>query len=314
MSSESEHPIWRTRLAALSFYLGAAPFFWAARTRRKNAYLRHHFEQALAIFLLLFLLTALFAALVLLLSYTMIHQRALYDQTHPEPHLLTFVRRLYLCWLVFWAYGIGLALFGSTRHMPIVAFIASRRGLRGTAMAVFVVLYGAAALTVPVAAHASLLIRTDERPGEVLLLYEDIGKFPRFLFALGFYNISRTANARWGDGSVVALRLTEEAIQRAVKEGRFVFIGSHGRAQGLLLKTGYVSPEDVKAMGAKSQLQYVYLTSCDSGAQKEAWEDAFAPAEVITYDRYTAVVEHAWWLWFRAPATIRALPEPAVKE
>jgi len=252
-------------------------------------------------------LLMVFVASVAVVSMLMVHFRAFYDQYHPEPHLMSALRKLFLCWLVFWVYGTALAVYGSDRELPVAGWLARKPRCLLSAMLCFVVLYAAILGTVPLAMHAASLARADIAPGKAYMLYEDIDRFPRWVFTLGFYPIARTATQRWGPGSVVAHKLSRDAIRRALQEGHFVFIGSHGRATGLLLEDGYVTPEEVKAMGARASLQFVYLTSCDSGAQRDAWEQAFAPAKVVTYDRLTAVLEHAWWLFFKGPEVIRSL-------
>ena len=306
-SSENERPSWKTRGLALTFYTGAAPLFYFSSSRKRDAFLKHHYSQAAAIFLLLLIIVILLASVVAALTYAMIHQRAFYDDTHPEGRALQIIRWLFLSWAVFWAYAAGLALLGSTTEMPIVAFLTRRRFVTPTSVAVCFLIWLLVLAGLPLSIHALSITRQDEAPGKAYLLYEDLDRFPRWLFALGFYRLSRAANARWGPGSTVMLDLTESAIQRALHEGHFVFIGSHGLARGLLLESGYLEPADIQAMAPGKQLQFVYLTSCDSGAKKEAWEKALAPAQVITYARLTAVVEHIRWMWFQGPEVVRTL-------
>ena len=307
VASEQTQPEWKHRVLALGFYFGLAPFFWRSRLRRDNTFLHHHAEQAVALFFVLLLILLLFAFVIAVLSYTMIYHRGLYDRIHPEGRALSVTRKLFLCWLVFWAYGGGLAVAGSPRHLPLIAFLARRKRLLSTTVLAWAILYGAMAAAIPVTVHAASLARCDDAPAEVYMLYENVGRFPRWLFTLGFYRVSAAARERWGPDSAVVVKLSEDAIRSALRQGRFVFIGSHGMAQGLLLERGFLKPEDIQAMGVNPELEFVYLTSCDSGTQKERWEKAFAPARVITYDRLTAVVEHAWWLWARGPDVVRQL-------
>ncbi len=256
--------------------------------------------------MLLFILMA-FVLAVLALSYVMLQYRSFYDLIHPEPHTLNITRKLILCWVVFWGFAAILALRGSVSEMPLVAFLSKRRRLIPITAAAWIVVYTTLLALLPLSLHAASLTRQDEAPGTVYLLYEDIDRFPRWLFTLGFYRISLAATERWGHGQVVALRLTQDSLKRALREGRFVFIGSHGMKEGLLLKSGFVLPKDIRKWGVNPKLRFVYLTSCDSGTQKEAWEAAFAPAKVVTYGRLTALLEHIWWLWFKGPDIIRSL-------
>lgn len=264
----------------------------------------------MAVFFLLTVLLGLFLLSASCASLMMVHLRWFYDQYHPEPHLMHLLRILFLCWVVFWVFATGLALRGSDVELPLVDWIARKPRCLFSAFLSFCILYTAIAFTVPLSLYAELMVRQDAKPGKVYLLYEDINRFPRWIFSLGFLPISRAAAQRWGDGNAVSLRLSRKSLERAVREGQFVFIGSHGRAVGLLLEDGYVTPEEIKEMRPGTQLRFVYLTSCDSGAQREAWEQAFAPAQVVTYDRLTAVLEHIWWLWFTGPEIVRTMDEP----
>ena len=55
------------------------------------------------------------------------------------------------------------------------------------------------------------------------------------------------------------------------------------------------------------RLRLIYLTACDGGQKATQWEEVFAPAHVISFDRLSAVLEHVYWLWRAGPSEIRAL-------
>lgn len=298
---------WKTRLVAFSCYFGGAPALWFLSSHRAKSLVEHHLRQSTAIFMLLAVVVLTFAVTIVGLSYALVFERAWYEAVRIEGHMLNFTRKFFLCWLVFWVYGGASALLGSAQAMPIVRFLACRNRLVRSMVLLIGLGWLAVACIAPFAVHASTLARQDEAPGQVYLLYDDLNKFPRWIFALGFYRISLTAAAQWGDDSIVAVKLTETTLEHAVRNGRFVFIASHGKAEGLLMNKKFVKPGDVEAMGINPGIEFVYLTSCDSGTQKKAWEDAFAPAKVVTFDRLTAIIEHAWWMWFRGPRQIAAM-------
>jgi hypothetical protein len=56
-----------------------------------------------------------------------------------------------------------------------------------------------------------------------------------------------------------------------------------------------------------SDLQFVYLSECNSGKKAPEWEKVFAPAEVVTFDRLSGAMEHLWWLWFDAPDRLKQI-------
>lgn len=300
----------RVRLYALSFYFGLSPLFFRSQTLRKDAWLRHQYRVANAVILLLLLLMICCTAILLFLSFSLIAHRDWYEGTNVEGWVLDIMRKSFLCWAVLWVYGLLLALAGSDRELPIAALFTKKPVFARISSSMQAVLFALALLVVPVAAHASSLMREDDAKAKVFLVYEDNGTFPRWIFALGFYRMSLTAREHMGTGTVVALRVSEQAIQRALSEGEFVFIGSHGSARGLQLpEKQWLTPADIPQGSVNPALQFVYLTGCDSGAERESWEAALRPAKVITHRRLTAVVEHAWWLWFTGPKILRSLPK-----
>ena len=308
MVTESrKKPAWKTRLIAFSSYFGVVPVLWFLSSHRAKPFIEHHLRQATGIFMLLGVVIVTFAVTIVGLSYALVFEREWYEAVRIEGHMLNFTRKFFLCWLVFWVYGGAAALLGSQQEMPIVRLLTCRKRLLRVTVLLIALAWLAAACVTPFAVHARTLARHDAAPAQVYMLYDDLNKVPRWIFTLGFYRISLAAAEQWGNESIVAVKLTKENIERALRDGRFVFIASHGKAQGLLMNKKWVKPGDVRSMEVNPGIEFVYLTSCDSGAQKKAWEDAFAPAEVVTFDRLTAIIEHAWWMWFRGPEQIAAM-------
>jgi hypothetical protein len=311
-----EKPAWRWRLLAFSGYCGFAPLLYLPAKDGLPDFVDLHRRQALGIALLLAMVTFFFVLSVAIASFAMVMHRSFYEESRIEWWLLWTSRKFYICWLVFWVFGLALSLLGSPAELPLVRFFMARRFWMRLALALWVGVYTLLALVGGAAVYANTLVRSDAAPGDVYLVYEDVGRLPRWLFAIGFCPIARVARDELGAQRAVILPISEETIARALKEGRFVFIGSHGGKQGMLLEKGrYLPPEAVDAMETHPDLRFVYLTSCDGGTQKAAWEAALAPAEVITFPRLTAVVEHAWWLWFRGPEVLqRVMAEPKEDE
>ena len=52
-------------------------------------------------------------------------------------------------------------------------------------------------------------------------------------------------------------------------------------------------------------LEFVYLSECYSRRKAAEWQQAFAPVEIVTFDRLSGQMEHLWWLWFDAPGRLR---------
>ena len=296
---------WRDRVVAAVYYCGLAPLF--AKTRLGRAYREHHYEQALAVWFVLLGIIVLYGAFSLFLSYILVYHREWYEGTWVEPTLLAIVRRGFLCWVVVWAFSIFWALRGSWGPVPLLGRLAGKRwAMRGASVGC-VVLLVTVLVTTAATAHAKTLSARESPEAQAFLLYDDMGFVPHWLFELGFYPIAREATSKWGRDSVVVRPLTPGGLAEALAGGAFVFVLSHGTEEGLYTREFKIRPDTAAAGGTGDGLQYVYLTGCDSGALAEKWERALAPAEVVTFDRLSAWLEHIWWLLFRGAATVRGL-------
>ncbi len=300
---------WRERARAASLYLGLFPIAFFMSKKDTDSFFRHHARQTGALFSVFLLLTALLATMAVSLSYMLVFHRGTYEGLHLERYSLGFLRKLYLAWFVFWAFGFGLALVGSDRPMPFVRRLMKKAFLWRSACGVALLLYAVLLSLVPVAFHARALAPIDRSHGPVQFLYEDNDIFPRWFFLLAFYPMIQRATHLWGPESVVVQRFDRESAMHAVAEADVLYIGSHGTAKGLMLKDGWLVPGDLEGVPISPSLRFVYLSGCDSGQQRNGWLDAFAPAEVVTYDRLSAVLEHAWWLWFTGPKKLSSVYE-----
>lgn len=292
------------RLLAALLYLGAAPGVWFVRDRIRSPFLAHHLRQALGVFALLPVTALIFVIAVAIISVTMIYWRELYEGIAVERLLINFSRRVFLGWLVFWGFAMLHTVFASVSPVPIIHRI-MRFGRVLTLTAVLcIAAYATVGLAGALTLHAESVLRSSASQGKAYFLYEDVDRFPRAMFALGFYRLALAAREAWGTDSAVLLPLERETIERALREGTFVFIGSHGMKKGLLVDGDWFTVEDARRAGGNSDLDFIYLTGCD---QPQAWIDALAPAEVVTFGRLTAVVEHIWWMWVTGPAKLRAV-------
>jgi hypothetical protein len=271
---------------------------------------RVHHTAALGSFALLLLVGMGFLVAIALLSVLMVFARPVYDTLHPEPYALDIVWKGFLAWGVVHVFAGAHALIGWDKPLPVISRMGQWR-ITPVAVRVTGAVLGLMALVVAVIDfQARALIRTDEAPGKVYFVYEDNnGLVPEWVFRVGLWPLARESVQHYGEGEVVLLPISEAHLRRAFQEGIFVVVGSHGQAQGIIAERKWFSPQDLAPGDVGLQLRMVYLAGCDSGAQAEAWQRVLKPAEVITHDRLTAVVEHAWWLWTQAPAQLRQVAE-----
>lgn len=294
------------RLLAAAEYLGLAAF---THRRREAApaddFVAGHHRHALALLLCFLGVIALYAIGIAVVTVAIMNNRAMYEEYHLESHVLSGLRKVFLAWAVFWGFAIATALLGREAYLPGLWRIANWPRVMRAAARVWLAIFVLLATTACFALFASTKVRQDTTPAKVHLLYENAGRFPRWLFAIGFYPMARAAEERFGPGQVVLQRVTRESLHRALHEARFAFLGTHGMHQGILVPDGFFKVSDVTPGEVNPDLKFVYMAGCDQGA---GWETAFAPAKVISYNRLTSVAEHIWWMWFDGPRTLRELP------
>jgi hypothetical protein len=326
-TEEPTRPNGKRRLLAIAFYLGLAPVLGWLRLRRKDAFVQHHYAQALAVVLVV--LTTGVALLVASVgwSWVIIRHREVIEAL-PWGSDLAVVGVILSVVTVLWAAGIGLAIAGSMRQVPLLRRLtvsrrAARLALAGNGVALVLI-----ALITVLTLHAAALTRgLDDRPAPVYVLYDDMQWCPRWVFQLGAYRIALAARERWGEGSVVVAPLDEHSLKQALRHGRFVVLLCHGR-EGYVVKDKFLAAPPPPVPATRSvcvttdptgeqpweyvpvgdDLRFVYVTACDAGQRADDWQAALTPAEVITFDRLSAMLEHVWWLWIPAPQRVKSIP------
>jgi hypothetical protein len=218
-------------------------------------------------------------------------------------------------WVMLSLLGIGMALAGSLWPIPLVARLGHNLWLTRLAFFGNSLLLVLSILFVGVAIQACSLARDDVVPAPVYFLFDN-REYP----ALGTwgpklicYRVSRVAQQRWGPGSVVVAPIIEKNIRTAITHGRFVVLISHGvggqivTADSPIPGHGKGVAPDFRAEWATpaKDLQFVYIAACEGGQRATEWQQKFAPAEVVTFDRTSGGIEHIWWLWFDAPNRLR---------
>lgn len=56
---------------------------------------------------------------------------------------------------------------------------------------------------------------------------------------------------------------------------------------------------------ANGHLQLAYIFACDAGKKAREWQEHLAPAQVITYNRASTVLDHAFWFAFTGPGELK---------
>jgi hypothetical protein len=299
------------RLRFVACYL--APSWLKGRLAREPGSLaEQHAQQALGVAFLLHGVVLASGVALLGLSAAMAWWREGF--TRLEPLVNWGICGLFGAWLVVFVVGLVLGIVGSRRAIPVVRAMGGRRWVRRLAAVTSVAAHTCGALILVIALHSTRRAREfDGRPAHVYLLYDDMGFVPRWVLTLGAYRLTGAADRRWGGGSTVVACISPARLKEAFARGRVVFLATHGTYRGGAVGYGEhtFSPADVGGEFVPGpELRFVYIAACDGGAGDAgvAWDTALAPAQVVSFDRLSTNVEHAWWLWLEAPGVIAALP------
>lgn len=300
----------RSRLWALAAYCGLAVLRPDGRPRESDAFIRFHYAHALACFGLLA------AGLVLIVLYQIIdclfiiYGSDWYDLLPIDQ----FSTILAIGWFGVFAGLPGLsaiqAMRGVSRDIPILSRMARARRLAPVARLFGGILLFSLVGFASTVWHATTIVGRNPSFARVAFLYDDLGWLPRPVFDLGIYRVALAAARKWGSHSVAVAPLTTQNLYLALQFGEVVIVASHGDFGAIYLsdREGWLTPECVQPGIAGPRLRFVYLAGCKCGHRKNAWQYAIHPAQVQTYFRNSAVLEHVYWLWTAAPRLIRGLP------
>lgn len=298
-------------------YLGFAPEVFISKEKYSNSSNFAHVINGLFLNLLL-------AISFIFFIYTQIAEWLIFvdkENTLSNNFIITLMDYAsfipFLIWFFFFAIGLVLSVFNISFAFPLLGLFFNNKVFNKFIVGFLIFMQTLTILTIGITIRAVKLTNSNPQTATVYMIYEnalyigqDTYSVPKWIFSLGFYPIAEISNYRWGAGSVSVQPLSQDSLETALKNGRFVFIASHGN-YGLLSNPtsskGYIEPADIIPLGKNNNLQFVYLAGCKSGDLKELWELVFSPAKVKTFDRFSWIPEHVVWLWFSGPKIVSSL-------
>lgn len=296
------------RLLNVSLYLGGAPIYWFYRKfTHKDLSDNSHYIQVLGINILVCFSFMIF--LVVFCLHTIIIRcfRSLAFKIPLEISFYILGVLLTICFVVS-IEGIVAALFGYNPKLKVLSsFI--KNNFRRRLSTIITLIHQLIIITlIIVIFHSSYIVNDEKVEADVYMLYYDMGYIPRWVFTLGFYPESIAARKSLGVDSVVVAPFTKSILDKALSNGKLVYIATHGAEGFMVLQDGeFLWPSDIQTYRIGDDLQYVYLSACDSGALHSEWQDAFGPIDIKTFDRLSTVVEHVKWLIIDGPKIINSL-------
>lgn len=106
---------------------------------------------------------------------------------------------------------------------------------------------------------------------------------------------------------VAVLALEEKNLAASLADASYVVVLSHGN-EGKVYTTRSLRPYTSEQFAAlpKENLKWIYFSACYLGIDgyDAQWRKAMEPAEAFLYNRESAILEHVFWLLFRAKSVI----------
>jgi len=293
------------RLLNISLYLGGAPIYWLyGKMTQKDVWHNAHYTQVLGINILMCLGFIIF--LMSFFAHTLIIRfyRALAVKLPLE---LSFyiLGGLLLIGLAVSLEGIIAALLGYKPKLSIIASVINSNGRKRFSAAITLGHLLAIITVIIMIFHSSFLVRYEKNEADIYMLYDDMGYIPRWVFALGFYPESLAAKKSLEIDDVVVAPFTKDTLDTALRHGKLIYIAAHGADGFMVFQNGeFLWPSDIHTDLIGDDLQYVYLSACDSGKLHHEWQDVFGSAKIKTFERLSTVAEHMKWLWLDGPRII----------
>ncbi len=286
-------------------YLGFAPVLSILKNIRESNSIYIHIVQSIILWSWLFLIFLIIGICIFLLTFLVVYFPDFYQNWDVELWFISILRKLLLCWLVFWLFGFGSAVLKSERLLPFIRLWMKNKLLFFFSKSINIFLIALVVCIFSINLYAYYLLYSRGNVSKVYVLYDNLDYLPQWIFNIGFLPIITTGCNIYGKGGVALRVVDKENFAEALKNAEVLFVASHGMEEGMLSRKGTIRPEDIQTMEVNKNLKFVYLSACKSGAQKEVWERVFMPAKVLTYKRMTATFEHAWWFWKNGPKVIR---------
>ncbi len=293
------------KLLAVASYFGVGPVLGFCRRRVGSPFVRHHHGQASVLCLLFFACLALQAVVLGYLEWSSVSgYRGTAEFPLSQGLANVLARWTIVCWLAIWSFCVGCAGLGVTPDVPLVMRLARKHVLVSCASLLTCLGWAAFLVAASMAAYGLRTTSAQLVPAKAYVLYDDMERYPRWMFCLGFFPIVRAAQDKWPRGNVVVAPLSEHALAYSLRHGSFLFVASHGDSDGLLLDDRHITPRDLAAAHIRSNLEFVYLTACESGVLASEWQKVFAPARVITFSAPVSKLRHLYWIWVQGPDEI----------
>lgn len=322
----------RTRVLSAACYLGLAPWLWFAGTARQRNILSHHTLHGLA-FSFSLLCAAVFGAVTDAIQYWLIVYVWRPTLAEFDAAILPFGYSILainflavICvvlWCLAWLVSVNGARRGRTPQIPVISWLAAQYDAVNIAAYWSLLLEALILVLIGVGVRSVQITNTMTEKADVYILYT-VGGYvelpglyetitpPRWAVTFAFYPLVQAGIEKYGEGGVTALPLSEDSFNQAIRNGKFIFVASHGGMSSgafTISNEPYkeYKPSDVNAGNVGGQLQYIYFAGCFTGDLEAEWKQALGVDDAKIFNRLSFVDEHMLWAWFKSPGVIAGL-------
>ena len=308
VESASDTPRVGHRMFCAFLYMGVAPVAFLLKYHHKSDFTSHHTRHALSSSFIMHAALLVFVVIRILHIILRIHREDIYLASRVgSVELILFIITFSIL-LILTSLSVFYAVRGKSAKVPILSRVSKRAWVPALMVSIFAASLAFVLLITSLSCHSVSITPEANNEAVVYMLYDDAGFFPRWIFTLGFLPITRRASETLGPGGVCVCKLTREAFKQAFSSGKFIFLATHGAGPGRI----YADRMTYGAIFASeasdgNRPHFIYLTACGLGKDDDSWNRAFPETEVVSFDRWSATVEHIWWLYSEGPDKLESV-------
>ena len=296
------------RILCAFLYMGIAPVGYLFRYHQKSDFTNHHTRHALSSAFAMHVALFIFVILRIPLITLGIHREDIYFAIRVDEIQSILIKTTFAVLLLLTALSVYYALAGKSVKIPILSRVSKNTWLPGAMLVIFTFCL-VLLLTITYFSCYSLSITPQSNnEAKVFMLYDDGGFVPRWPYTLGFLSVTKKASNLLGSNSTCVCKLTNNTFKQAFSHGKFIVLATHGAGPGMIYADHqiYKATDALKASDGNHPF-FVYLTGCNVSEGNNSWADAFPRTEVVSFSRWSATVEHIWWLYSKAPDKLESL-------
>ncbi|MHC4228060.1 MAG: hypothetical protein ACYSW0_11595 [Planctomycetota bacterium] len=301
-------PSLRHRMLCAFLYMGVAPVAFVLGYHHKSDFTNHHTRHALSSSFIMHVALLVFIIVRIPIIMLGIYRDDIYYATRVDKVETVLFIIAFAALLILTGLSVFYAVRGKAAKVPILSRICKKAWLPASMVSIFAASLAFVLLITLLSCYSVSITPEANDEAVVYMLYDDAGFFPRWIFTLGFLPITRRASETLGPDSVCVCKLTREAFKQAFSSGKFIFLATHGAGPGRIYadRLTYGATFASEASNG-NRPHFIYLTACGLGKDDDSWNRAFSKTEVVSFDRWSATVEHIWWLYSEGPDKLESV-------